>query len=116
MRNITKNFGIAFGIFALIIFIGTCTFNKNENPPPPPPDNSYIKVLKEQQTELETQYKKHISVLEKTSDSLLTLVAKHKTALSLYRFKSNLLEQRLKEALAVYSGTEAMRFLTPRLQ
>ncbi len=99
MKNIFKNFGIAFGIFAIIILIGTCTFTKNEPQPPPPPENSYINFLKEKQTELNFTYKKHFYTLQREKDSLIQLVSDKKKTLSIYRNKSNALEQQLREAL-----------------
>jgi hypothetical protein len=105
MRKVFKNLGIGIGIFALIVLVGTCTFKQNESPPILQPDNSYISFLKEKQTELNFTYKKHFYTLQREKDSLIQLVSDKKKTLSIYRYKSNALEQQLREALAKVDST-----------
>lgn len=95
MRNVFKNLGIGFGIFALIVFIGTCTFKQKENPPPIQTDTSYVKVLKDKQAELQKKYNKQIVSLKHAKDSLEVVIVKNKQVLAAYRYKSNVLEKQL---------------------
>ena len=99
MKKVIQNLGIGFGIFALIVLIGTCTFKQNESPPIVQPDSSYLNFLKDKQTELNFTYKKHFYTLQREKDSLIQLVSNKKKLLSVYRYKSNALEQQLREAL-----------------
>jgi hypothetical protein len=95
MRTVFKNLGIGFGIFALIVLIGTCTFTRKENPPPIQTDTSYMKVLKEKQAELQKEYSKQIISLKHAKDSLGAIIIKNKQVLIAYRYKSNVLERQL---------------------
>ena len=95
MRTVFRNLGIGFGIFALIILIGTCTFNQKENPPPIQTDTSYVNVLKEKQAELQKEYRKQIVSLKHAKDSLGAIIINNKKVLAAYRYKSNMLEKQL---------------------
>lgn len=108
MRNVFKNLGIGFGIFTIIVLIGTCTFNQKGNPPPVQPDNSYVKILKAKQVELDSAYQKHFQILQKEKDSLIHLVSEKKKSLSIYRYKSNELEHQLREVLAKVDSSKVL--------
>lgn len=95
MRNVLKNFGIAFGIFALIVFVGTCVFNNQTASPPIQTDTSYVKVLHKNQVSFNKAYEKQINLLKHAKDSLINLVSNNKNMLSKYRVKSKALEQKL---------------------
>ncbi|MBL7935079.1 MAG: hypothetical protein JNM51_04640 [Bacteroidia bacterium] len=108
MRNVFKNLGIGFGIFTLIVLMGTCICNHKETPVAVQPDNSYIKVLKAKQTELDSAYQKHVQILKREKDSLIFLVSEKKKSLSIYRYKSNELENQLRVVLAKVDSSNVL--------
>ncbi len=109
MRNTFKNLGIGIGIFELIVFIGTCSFNHRQNPPPPAQtDTNYIKVLKEKQAELNTAYKKLVDDLQTANDSLSKSISIHKATLSVYRERSNKLEKQLINLITQSDSTKTV--------
>lgn len=108
MRKVFRNLGIGFGIFALIVFMGTCVFNYKETPPPIQPDNSYVKVLKAHQTILDSAYQKQYLLLKREKDSLIHLVSEKKKALAIYRYKSNELEQQLRTVIVKADSSKVL--------
>lgn len=109
MRKVFKNLGIGFGIFTIIVLIGTCVFDQKDNPPPIQPDNSYVKVLKNKQAQLDSAYQEHVYILQKEKDSLIQLVSEKKKSLSVYRYKSKELEFQLREVLSKYDSSKVLK-------
>jgi hypothetical protein len=106
MRKVMKNLAYGFGIFSMIVLIGTCAFNSDKKPPEVKTDSTYIKVLKQEHVKLEAEYQKQIFVLKHEKDSLLKVVSEKKQKLITYQVKSDALENQLAEVLSVSDSAQ----------
>lgn len=106
MRKVMKNLAYGFGIFSMIVLIGTCAFNTDKKKEAVKPDNTYINVLKKEQAKLEAKYQQQICKLKNQKDSLLKVVSEKKHSLIVYQVKADQLEEKLTNALAISDSSK----------
>ena len=99
MRNTIKNFAIAFGLFTIIVMIGTCHVNNTNKPEKITLDTSLLNSYKEKVNALQFEFEKQIHVLKTTKDSLQNLVKGNKKTIAVLRLNSKQLEIRIKSNL-----------------
>ncbi len=97
MKNVLRNFGIAFGIFALVFMVGTCQLNQPNKPEQIPIDSSFYKAYQDKVSELETSYHNQIKSLSDSKDSLKTIVKGNKRTIAVLRFQATQLESKITE-------------------
>ena len=107
MRNILINFTFAIFIFASIFAAGTYYLNNAEKPKPKsiPIDSIYYKAFQNKADELKQSYRKQISLLTQSKDSLQKQVKSGKRALSVLNFQTKLLRLQIVEQLNVPDST-----------
>ena len=99
MKNVLKNFAIAFSVFALVVMIGTCHVNKTDKPENIPLDTLLINSYKQKVNELQSEFEKQIHVLNISKDSLQHLVTSTKKTIRVLSGQSKLLELQIKNDL-----------------
>ncbi len=99
MRNVTRNFSIAFGLFALVFMIGTCHVNNTPKPENIPIDTSLFHSYKEKVNILQLEYEKQIHALSNSKDSLHQVVRENKKTISQLKFYSNQLRDKITQTL-----------------
>ena len=109
MKNVIRNLSIGFGLFIIIVCIGTCALHTSKPTRPPSTDTSYIEELHHRQQQLHIHYQKQYDALQHVKDSLSLQIKRHKQTLNSYRAKSERLEKQLMDLALRTDSAKALQ-------